>query len=127
MSSVILELPATAPSRRQDPPHLPLARRRRNLAKVAMSILAEHWRAPQVERAMAVFDAPGFASRWWQRQAEALMHSDLDALARATTLLEAVDRLRPGGLVECRVLLGEERWDIWVDTERRLPIAARRR
>lgn len=125
MSSALLALPAIAPPMLIDTSLINRARRRINLARAARAIVTEHWSDSVVERTMAVFDVSGFSRRWWQRQAMALVQSDLDALALATTLLEAVDRLPGGSLVECRVRVGDCTWDVWVDTDRRLPIAAR--
>ncbi len=125
--SALLALPAIAPPMLIDTSLINRSRRQINLARSARAILAEHWAGSNVERTMAVFDVLGFGRRWWEKQAMALVDCDLEALARASTLLEAVNRLAPGGLVECRVSIGETSWDVWVDTDRRLPIAARSR
>jgi hypothetical protein len=125
MTVSYLPIPTIAPPLLLDTSLTNLARRRLNLARAARAILSEHWAEPRIERTLAVFDIAGFTKRWWQRQAMALIRSDLDALARASTLLEAVERLAPGALVECRIRADDIVWAVWVDTDRRLPIAAR--
>ena len=127
MTLALHALPAIAPPMLIDTSLINRARKRVNLARAARAILNEHWTESTVQRTLAVFDIAGFTRRWRQCQAMALIQSDLDALALATTLLEAVNRLAPGGLVECRVCVDETHWDVWVDTDRRLPIAARAR
>ena len=70
----------------------------------------------EVRKATPVLNADVFKALWNAHRVRALHEEDLALVSAACVLLDAVDRLPPGGLCAVRARVGDRDHAIWVDT-----------
>ena len=72
--------------------------------------------AGEVRKAIPVVNADVFKALWSAHRVRALHEEDFALVSAACVLLDAVDRLPPGGLCAVRARVGDRDQAIWVDT-----------
>ena len=81
---------------------------------------------PKAEVATPVFveNAAVFQALWKAHRARAIHDNDLNRVATASVLLDAIDRLPAGHLVAARLTIEGSDWAAWVDLGRGIILGA---